>query len=109
MRFYLWDTDVAKLLGAYRTEDEALSQVHTLVARYGEAYAEDLALGVELDDGSAGSPVSGAELLLRAEVALSDRAASGLRASRSSTTIVDAQAARSVQASPPDRKRSGED
>ncbi len=54
MRYYLWDTDVAKLLGAYQTEDEALTLVRALLARYSHAYADDLALGVEFDDQSPG-------------------------------------------------------
>ncbi len=65
MRYYLWDTEVAKLLGAYRTEEEALALVRTLVGRYGDEYAKALALGVESDDGTPGASLSGADLLAR--------------------------------------------
>lgn len=70
MRYYVWDTDVAKLLGAYATEAEALSLVRTLVAHYGDDYAEDLSVGVERDEGEAGEPLSGADLIARAEAVL---------------------------------------
>jgi len=70
MRYYVWDTDVAKLLGAYATEAEALSLVRTLVAHYGDDYAEDLSVGVERDEGEAGEPLSGADLIARADAAL---------------------------------------
>ena len=73
MRYHLCDTDVAKLLGAYRTEAEALSLVRTLVAHYGEEYVDDLALGVEMDDGSPGEAFSGAGLLARGDVVRSNR------------------------------------
>ena len=38
----------------------------TLVAAYGEAYAEDLALGCERPDGSFTEPLSGVALIRRA-------------------------------------------
>lgn len=75
MRYYLWDTDVAKLLGTYGAEDEALILVRTLVDRYGDAYAEELSLGVELDDGSTGEALGGASLLARSKAVLSGAAA----------------------------------
>ena len=70
MRYYVWDTDVAKLLGAYPTEAEALSLVRTLVAHYGDEYAEDLSVGIERDDGVAGQPLSGADLIARVATVL---------------------------------------
>ena len=68
MPCYVWDTGVAKLLGAFPTEAEVMSLVRALVAHYGEAYAEDLAVSVERDDGVVGEPLSGADLLARTDV-----------------------------------------
>ena len=79
MRYYVWDTDVAKLLGAYPTETEALSLVRTLVAHYGDEYAEDLAVGVEQDDGVAGQPLRGADLIARVDAVLATLDIAGAR------------------------------
>lgn len=67
MRYRVWDTDINRLFGTYDNEGEALSLVSTLVSRYGEGYAEDLAVGCEREDGSFTAPLSGAALLKRAD------------------------------------------
>ena len=65
-----------QLLGAIRTENEALTLVRSLVAHYGQGYAEDLVLSVEFDDWSEGTALSGAALLARTEACLSQTATS---------------------------------
>ncbi len=74
MRYRVWDTDINRLFGTYDTEDEALAFVGTLVARYGAAYAEDLAMGCERDDGSFTEPLSGTALLERLDESAARRA-----------------------------------
>jgi hypothetical protein len=63
--YRLWDTDVNRLFGTFDDEAAALELVRTLLNRYGEAYAEDLALGGEQRDGSFGPPLTGAALVAR--------------------------------------------
>lgn len=79
MRYYLWDTDIAKLLGAFQTEEEALTLVRVLVARYGATYADEFALGIECGDRSPSTSLSGADLLSRAEAVPANYAASDRR------------------------------
>lgn len=66
MKHRLWDTDINRLFGTFDTEDDALALVRTLVERYGDAYANDLALGCERLDGSFTAPLTGAALVERA-------------------------------------------
>ena len=67
MRYRFWDTDINHYFGLFDTEEEALALVRTLVGAYGAAYADDLSLGREDDDGSRADPISGAALIVRAE------------------------------------------
>jgi len=73
MIYRVWDTDINRLHGTYDTEEEALALVRTLVSTYGDAYAEDLAVGCERPDGSFTEPLSGRELLARAEQVMAER------------------------------------
>jgi hypothetical protein len=73
MRYRVWDTDINRLFGTYDTESEAFSWVCTLVGRYGEGYADDLAVGCEREDGSFTEPLSGAALLKRLDDAAVER------------------------------------
>jgi hypothetical protein len=77
MRYYLWDTDVSKLLGSYQREEDALEMVRTLTEHYGDDYAECLALGREELDGTALEPIAGDELLKRAESQTTSAAVAG--------------------------------
>lgn len=61
----LWDVAAGRGLGRYRDEDEALALVRTLLDRYGAAYADDLELGIEDDDGTAVEMVTGSALAAR--------------------------------------------
>lgn len=65
MRYRVWDTDINRLFGTYDNEAEALSWVRTLLSRYGDGYADDLAVGCEREDGSFTEPLSGAALRQR--------------------------------------------
>lgn len=73
MRYRVWDTDINRLFGTYDNEAEALSWVRTLVGRYGEGYADDLAVGCEREDGWFTEPLSGAALLKRVDVVAAER------------------------------------
>jgi hypothetical protein len=66
MKYRLWDTDINRLFGTFESEGEALALVRTLVGRYGDAYADDLAMGCERSDGSFIPPLTGAALIARA-------------------------------------------
>lgn len=63
MKYRLWDTDINRLFGTFDTEDEALAFVRALLESYGNAYANDLALGCERQDGSFTPPLTGAALV----------------------------------------------
>jgi hypothetical protein len=65
MTFRLWDTDINRLFGAFDLEGEALSAAKSLIDTDGEAYADDLALGCEWQDGSFAPPLTGPALLRR--------------------------------------------
>lgn len=67
VRADLWDVETGNYLGRYVTEEEALAVVRTLVREYGPAYADELNLGAEHDDGRWEAPISGAALLARIE------------------------------------------
>ncbi len=67
MHFDLWDVATGNYYGRFSTEDEALVLVRTLVREYGPAYADDLNLGAEDDEGRFAEPLSGAALLDRIE------------------------------------------
>jgi hypothetical protein len=66
MKYRLWDTDINRLFGTFDTEDESLALVRALLESYGNAYANDLALGCEHQDGSFTAPLTGAALVERA-------------------------------------------
>lgn len=65
MKYRLWDTDINRLFGAFDNEAEALAMVRTLIESYGDAYADDLALGCERLDGSFTPPLIGTALIAR--------------------------------------------
>lgn len=67
MKYRLWDIDINRLFGTFDNEAEALGLVRTLVKSYGAAYADDLALGCEREDGTFAEPLTGAALVARAE------------------------------------------
>src|SRR5215207_3595978 len=72
LKFNLWDTEVGRYLGQFNDEKEALHLVRILVSHYGNEYADDLSLGCEAADGTFGEPLSGTNLLARAEAVLGD-------------------------------------
>ena len=72
LKYNLWDTEVGRYLGQFNDEKEALHLVRILVSHYGNEYADDLSLGCEAADGTFGEPLSGTDLLARAEAVLGD-------------------------------------
>lgn len=78
MKYRLWDTDINRLFGTFDNEDEALILVTSLLDSYGDAYAEDLALGCERSDGSFTEPLKGAVLIARAAEAAARRVAASV-------------------------------
>jgi hypothetical protein len=71
--FEIWDTETANLIGTYATEQAALEVVREAIATWGRLRAEALALGVTNGDGNLRGIASGAELIARATMAMSDR------------------------------------
>jgi hypothetical protein len=72
LKYNLWDTEVGRYLGQFNDEKEALHLVRILVSHYGNEYADDLSLGCEAADGTFSEPLSGTDLLARAEAVLGD-------------------------------------
>lgn len=72
LKYNLWDTEVGRYLGQFTDEKEALQLVRILVRHHGTEYADDLSLGCEAADGTFGEPLSGTDLLARAEAVLGD-------------------------------------
>jgi hypothetical protein len=62
----LWDVDTGNNLGHFEREEEALKVVCALTDRYGDAYADDLQLGGQDDQGNPRKPLTGRLLLDRA-------------------------------------------
>ena len=69
MEYKLWDIEAGHYIGKYADEDAALATVGSLVAEYGDDYAESLSLGRIADDGSVLPPLSGEVLRARASEA----------------------------------------
>ena len=69
MLYELWDVEAGRGIARYRSEDEALASARTLLDRFRAAYADDLELAVEDDDGAVVELVTGAPLASRAEAA----------------------------------------
>ena len=69
MHYELWDVAAGRGIARYRSEDEALALVRTLLKRYGVTYANDLDLGVEDEEGNLVETITGAALVARAEAA----------------------------------------
>ena len=69
MHLELWDIGAGRGIARYRSEDEALALVRALLKRYGAAYADDLDLGIEDDEGNTVESITGAALVARAEAA----------------------------------------
>ena len=67
----LWDVDSGNNLGHFASEAEAFERVRVLLDAYGEAYAEDLQLGGQDEEGRLVPPLAGAALARRAREALS--------------------------------------
>jgi hypothetical protein len=72
MRYDLLDIETGNLYGRFRTEDEALAFVRSLVDANGPAIAETLALGGRDDAGRVLATRTGTELTRRAEETATD-------------------------------------
>ncbi len=66
-RYEVMDLPSASLLGCYESEEEALAVVRSLLEVNDPSWVDDLAIGHERADGSAGEPLYGAALLARLE------------------------------------------
>jgi hypothetical protein len=67
----LWDVDTGNNLGHFASEADALERVRILLDTYGDAYADDLQLGGQAEEGHLIPPLAGAKLAQRAREALS--------------------------------------
>jgi len=67
MKHTLLDTSINRLMGTYDSEAEALAYVRALLKVNDATFADDLALSAERSDGSFTKPVTGADLVARAE------------------------------------------
>ena len=65
----LWDVDTGNNLGHFGSEEEALERVRALLDAYGDAYAEELHLGAQDQDGRPIPSLSGAALARAARAA----------------------------------------
>lgn len=72
MHYEVWDVDINRLFGTFKTEDDAMAFVRTLVRRYGRDYVKDLAMGCERNDGSLADPLYGEDLLRRVDEITAD-------------------------------------
>lgn len=70
MTYRVFDTGANRLLGAFSTEEEALTYARALLSTNDKGYEEDLAIGCERPDGSFTEPMSGSTLVARAEEVL---------------------------------------
>ena len=91
MHYDLWDIAVAKYLGRFDTEAEALQMVRALLATNGDAYTEDLVLS-STEDRRGAHNLTGEALLQQARALDSDDETeedrhSGLYASRLASTV----------------------
>ena len=66
MEYKLWDIEAGHYIGKYADEEAALATVGSLVAEYGDDYAESLRLGRVAEDGNILTPLFGEELRARA-------------------------------------------
>jgi len=67
MKHTLFDTSINRLMGTYGSEAEALAYVQALLSVNDATFADELALSAERSDGSFTKPVTGADLVARAE------------------------------------------
>ena len=65
--YELWDSESRNLLGAYASEDEALTVVRQAIQKHGPPVVATLFLAHEDDDGRSTTIASGGDLLRRAE------------------------------------------
>jgi hypothetical protein len=63
MFYELWDVDLGKGLARYQSNVEAATLVRTLVSAHGPAYADDLDLSIEDDEGVQAGSLAGSELI----------------------------------------------
>lgn len=68
MRYELWDLEAGRGIGRYATEAEATALVRLLIGRFGPAYANDLDLAAEDDEGNTVETLTGPALLNRAGI-----------------------------------------
>lgn len=73
MFYELWDVDLGKGLARYRSNVEAAALVRTLVSAHGLAYADDLDLSIEDDEGVQAGSLAGSELIAWANGVLGGR------------------------------------
>ena len=69
MNYELWDVAAGRGIARRQSEDEALALVRILLDRYGTAYADDLELAIEQDDGTLVATVGGTALAARVGLA----------------------------------------
>jgi len=86
MIYQVLDTSINKLFGTFQTEEEAMTLVRTLVGTNEGNWADELAVGCELPDGSFQEPLTGAALLERAEWEIAQRA-NGCSAETTDTSV----------------------
>jgi hypothetical protein len=65
VKYNLWDIEVARYLGHFEDEREALARVRLLLDQHGDEYAAELALGRVTDEGQILDPLTGTLLLAR--------------------------------------------
>jgi len=70
MTHRVFDTGINKLFGVYETEQDAMTLVRSLVGSNDDDVAHELAVSRERPGGTFDEPLSGAELLHRAEALL---------------------------------------
>lgn len=63
MAFEVWDAETANLLGAYETEDDALTVVREALQVHGAAYVKTLVLGQEDERGDSRTIAAGQALV----------------------------------------------
>ncbi len=69
MRYEVWDTDTATIVGEFSTEDAALALVRDMVAVGGRRSVRDWTLAAADDSGATTTIARGAALARRAQLA----------------------------------------
>jgi hypothetical protein len=67
MQYSLWDTEIGSRLGRFRTKEDALAFVGTMLATYPRAKLRETSLNWRDEHGNCGEAITGEVLLARAE------------------------------------------